>query len=294
MSTYNGERYVAEQLDSVLGQSYPAVRLLVRDDGSRDGTPDVLRRYADDPRVSIVEGENLGLPHAFFRLIDAAANDVEYWALCDQDDVWVPDKLARAVASLAPLRGSPALYCARVLVTDEGLRPLYAHPLPRRGPSFANALVQNIATGCTIVINRAARDLLRSRWPDYCVMHDAWMYLVVAGTGTVIYDPELAVHYRQHERNTVGMGSGSIARFAGRVRRQLRPGGAGQHGRQDAELMRLFAEVLTPQARQQAEDLLSTRRTVRGRLRYALTGQAHRQTAGSDLVLRALGLIGRL
>jgi glycosyltransferase involved in cell wall biosynthesis len=294
MSTHNGERYVAEQVDSVLAQTHPTVRLLVRDDGSRDGTVDVLRRYANDPRVSLVEGENLGLPHAFFRLIDMADDDAEYWALCDQDDVWVPDKLARAVASLAPLGNSPALHCARVLVTDERLRPLYAHPLPRRGPSFANALVQNIATGCTIVFNRAARDVLRSRWPEFCVMHDAWIYLVVAGTGTVVYDPEPAVRYRQHDRNAVGVGSGPVARFAGRVRRQLRAGGAGQHGRQDRELLRLFADVLTPQARRQAEDLLATRRTARGRLRYALTGEARRQTAGSDLVMRALGVVGRL
>jgi glycosyltransferase involved in cell wall biosynthesis len=294
VSTYDGERWVAAQLDSVLAQTHPSLRVLVRDDGSRDGTLAVLERYAGDPRVRVVRGENLGLPAAFFRLLDDAGDDADLWALCDQDDVWVPDKLARAVAALAGLDG-PALYCARVLVTDEALRPLYPHELPRRGPSFANALVQNIALGCTVVVNRAARDLLRGRWPRECVMHDAWMYLVVAGSGTVVYDDALVVHYRQHGGNTVGMGRGPVSRLAGRVRRQLSPGGPGKHGRQDAELDRLFRDDLTPRARDELDGLLAA---VRGplprRVRYALTGPAHRQTRGSDLVLKALQVAGRV
>ncbi len=186
------------------------------------------------------------------------------------------------------------MYCARVLVTDEHLAPLYPHPLPRRGPSFANALVQNIATGCTIVVNRAARDVLRGRWPSYAVMHDAWLYLVVAGTGTVLYDPELVVHYRQHSANAVGMGRSRLSRVAGRVRRQLSPGGPGAHGRQDAELLRTHGELLRPEARNVLQELLSARTSALARSRYAVRGAAHRQTRGSDLVLKGLQVLGRV
>lgn len=293
MSTYDGERYLRPQVDSVLGQTHTDLRLRVRDDGSRDGTLDVLALYADEARVSVEAGYNVGLPDAFFRLLDTSSDDADLWALADQDDVWRADKLERAVAALEGVRG-PALYCARVLVTDERLAPLYPHELPHRGPSFANALVQNVALGCTVVLNRAARDLLRYRWPRECVMHDAWMYLVVAGTGSVIYDPELVVQYRQHGRNSVGMGRGPVSRVAGRVRRQLSPGGAGKHGRQDAELWRTHRDDLTPAARAQLDAFLAAQRTLRRRLSYAVLGAAHRQTRGSDLVLKGLQVLGRV
>jgi glycosyltransferase involved in cell wall biosynthesis len=293
MSTYDGAPYVREQVESVLRQTEASLRLLVRDDGSADDTVALIREV-DDPRIVVREGENTGLPAAFFRLLDESSDDVEFWSLCDQDDVWEPDKIARAVEALRPLGDGPALYCARVLVVDEDLGPLYPHELPRRGPSFANALVQNIALGCTVVLNRPARELLRGRWPRECVMHDAWMYLVIAGTGTVVYDESLVVRYRQHGRNSVGMGRGPFSRFAGRVRRQLSPGGPRKHSRQDRELLRLFADDLKPEALGQLQGLLDVASSPVRRVVYALRGPVHRQTRGSDLVLKALQIAGRL
>jgi glycosyltransferase involved in cell wall biosynthesis len=290
MSTYEGERYVREQVDSILGQTHSRLRLVVRDDGSCDGTLDVLRSL-EDPRLEVRAGENLGLPDAFFQLLDESSGDAELWALSDQDDVWLPEKLSRAAQRLEGTTG-PALYCARVAVADEQLRPLYLHELPWRGPSFANALVQNIALGCTIVINREARDLLRGRWPRECVMHDAWMYLVVAACGTVVYDHQPVVLYRQHGLNSVGMGRGPVSRLAGRVRRQLSPDGPGKHSRQDRELLRLHGERLSPHARALLDDLLAADHL--GRVRYAAAGAGHRQSAGSDLVLKGLQLAGRV
>lgn len=293
MATYNGAPYVGEQLDSVLRQTHPPHRVLVRDDGSSDGTLAVLEEYAADPRVEVRAESNVGVPQAFFRLLDDSSDDADLWALSDQDDVWIPEKLARAVARLTDLDG-PALYCARVLVVDEQLRPLYPHELPVRGPSFANALVQNVALGCTVVLNRAARDVLCGRWPRECVMHDAWMYLVVAGVGTVVYDEDLVVHYRQHGRNTVGMGRGPMSRLAGRVRRQLSKGGAGKHGRQNSELARIHSGALTPAAGAQLQEILAAQARLGSRARYAVRGPAHRQTRGSDLVLKGLQVLGRV
>jgi glycosyltransferase involved in cell wall biosynthesis len=293
MSTYDGERYVREQVESILSQSHSRLRLVVRDDGSRDGTSAVLRSF-EDPRIQVRNGENLGLPLAFFRLIDESSDDADLWALSDQDDVWLPEKLERAARRLVGLRG-PALYCARVAVVDEALRSLYLHELPWRGPSFANALVQNIALGCTIVINREARDLLRECWPHECVMHDAWLYLVIAGCGTVVYDHEPVVLYRQHGRNIVGMGRGRWSRLAGRLQRQLRPDGPGKHGRQDAELLRLLQARLTPTSRTELERFLAVRRCILRRFGYMVTGGSpHRQTRGSDFVLKGLQVIGRV
>lgn len=293
LSAYDGERWIAEQVDSVLAQQGVRVHLTVRDDGSRDGTAQVLAGYAARPDVTVRQGQNLGLPAAFFRLIDESRAEADFLALCDQDDVWEPGKLARAVAALEPVSG-PAMYCARVLVVDQRLDPLYPHELPWRGPSFANALVQNIALGCTVVLNRAARELLLGRWPRECVMHDAWIYLVLAGTGTVLYDPQLVVRYRQHGGNSVGMGRGPVSRLAGRVRRQLSADRPGKHGRQDRELQRLFEADLTPAALRELRQFLDSRDSVLPRLSYALTGPAHRQTQGSDVVLKTLQAMGRV
>lgn len=294
MSTHDGERYLREQIDSILAQQDVQVRLRIRDDGSADRTLDVLSCYADDARVTVVHGDNLGLPQAFFRLIQDSRGDADFWALADQDDVWLPHKLSRAVAALSDHQ-DPTLYCARVLVVDEDLRPLYPHPLPKRGPSFANALVQNIATGCTIVFNQAARDVLRDRWPDYAVMHDAWLYLVISGTGTVVYDPDIVVHYRQHAGNAVGMGRGRLMRTLRRIERQLTPGEVGAHGRQDAELRRTHGDVLAGSAQDQLDVALGAwDGSLARRIGYAIRGTAHRQTTGSNAVLRLLEVAGRV
>lgn len=292
LSAYRGQRHLATQIDSILAQQGVRIRLKIRDDGSPDDTLRVLQPYESDPRVQVVAGEHLGLPFAFFSLIQDSGR-ADFYALADQDDVWSPHKLRRAVGRLERLSGA-ALYCARVEVTDADLRSKYLHPLPVRGPSFTNALVQNIATGCTIVFNPAARSVLRDRWPSEAVMHDAWLYLVVAGTGVIVYDPAVVVKYRQHCNNAVGMGSGRISRVVGRVRRQLSSDGAGAHGRQNLQLWDTHADVLSDEARESLADLLAARATLRGRARYALLGPAHRQTKASDFVLRALLLVGRV
>lgn len=294
MSTFNGERFVVQQVESILNQTYSRLRLVIRDDGSTDRTLQALTSISDN-RVVVRPSSNLGLPAAFFRLIEESSEDAEYWALADQDDVWEAAKLARAVAALEPYTNEAALYCARVLVTDEALHPLYPHEPASRGPSFANALVQNIALGCTVVFNRAARDeFLRASWPRECVMHDAWLYLVVAGTGRVLYDPALVVQYRQHGANSVGIGRGPLSRLAGRVKRQLSPGGAGRHGRQDLELARIYRGRLSNEARRQLDQFLASRQPWTRRLHYAITGPAHRQSGASDFVLKVLHVFGRV
>jgi glycosyltransferase involved in cell wall biosynthesis len=297
LSTFNGERYLADQLDSILGQEGVEVRLTVRDDGSTDGTREVLARYEGDDRVRAMLDENVGLPAAYFRLLDLAPSDGAYFALADQDDIWLPHKLARAVDHLAEHASTsrgPAMYCARVRLVDEQGRDIRLKELPRRPVDFANALTQNMATGCTIVLNSAGRDVLIGRWPHYAVMHDAWILLVLSGTGTVVYDPEATVRYRQHEGNAVGIGRTAVKRFMGRVARQLSPGGSGAHGRQNAELARTHADLLHPAAQAALAEFLACRTSIKKRAWYALHGSAHRQTLGSDLIFRMLYLLGRV
>ena len=215
MSTWQGERFVEEQLRSILAQLPPNGQLIVRDDGSTDAG--VARIEAlGDARVTVLRGENLGFARSFFALLDAAPDAADVVMLSDQDDVWLPDKIARAISHLAGMNDRPALYCSRLRLVDETLSPLGSSPAWHRRPSFRNALVENIAFGCTCALNRAGLRLARDHGdPDLLYFHDWWLYLVVAAFGDVVADPQPTILYRQHASNSVGAREG--------WRRYLRP-----------------------------------------------------------------------
>lgn len=207
MSTYNGEPYLEEQVQSILGQLPAEGWLLVRDDGSRDGTVRKLQAL-DDPRVRILAGENVGYSRSFLTLLSSVPPETEMVMLSDQDDVWLPGKIQRAWDHLARVEG-PGLYCSRQRLVDAELRPISCSAPWPRGASFANALAENIVTGCTAALNAPALRLVtRCGDASRIQFHDWWMYLVVSAFGTVITDPEPTLLYRQHGRNVIGRGPG--------------------------------------------------------------------------------------
>jgi glycosyltransferase involved in cell wall biosynthesis len=218
MSTYCGERFVVEQLHSILEQLPADGRIMVRDDGSRDGTANIIEALAD-PRIVLLRGENLGFSRSFLTLLDQAPHDADMVMFSDQDDVWLPGKIERAWQHLLPLAGAPGLYGSAQMLADAELRPLHpTRPWPR-GPSLASALTENIITGCTAALNRPAVELLqRGGVPDGVRLHDWWMYLVVSAFGTVVFDNEPTLLYRQHGGNQIGHGAGWLGRHLGVLR----------------------------------------------------------------------------
>lgn len=225
LATYNGAAFLAEQLHSLLAQEDRDWVLVVRDDLSMDATgaildefaaalgPERLQRLPSGPR-------RLGALGNFVTLLQGAPA-ARRFAFCDQDDVWLPDKLVRAARLMeceAPQR--PALYCARqwILNGERRGRGLSAPLL--RPPSLRNALVQNIATGCTIVMNEAARRAVLAVPPPAVTLHDWWSYLVTTAVGgRVLVDPEPVMLYRQHGANVVGAAPSIIDRMLRAVRR---------------------------------------------------------------------------
>jgi glycosyltransferase involved in cell wall biosynthesis len=207
MSTYQGERFVQEQIASILQQLPADGCLLVRDDGSHDQTAARVEAIAD-PRIRVTRGANLGFARSFFAVMASVPGDVDVVLLADQDDVWLPDKIERACAALRGQDG-PALYFSRQWLVDGELRRLGLSAGWPRGPSFSNALAENIVTGCTSALNRAGLQLvLRLGDPTRLHFHDWWMYLVVSAFGTVVADDTPTMLYRQHGGNVVGRGSG--------------------------------------------------------------------------------------
>jgi glycosyltransferase involved in cell wall biosynthesis len=209
LCTFNGDRFLAEQLESIAGQQNVQARLYVSDDDSRDDTLRILEAYQarwSGGCMFVTHGPQDGYVANFFSLICSAQIDADYFAYSDQDDIWEPDKMSRAISALSQLPiGIPAVYCSRSRFINELGSPIGLSPLFRKKPGFSNALVQNIGGGNTMVFNRAARKLLQKAGTVNVVSHDWWTYLLLAGAGgEVIYDPKPGVRYRQHGDNQIG------------------------------------------------------------------------------------------
>lgn len=210
LATFDGARFLEEQLQSFEAQTHENWRVWASDDGSRDQTLDVLNSWAAKfaaGRTSIFHGPGEGFAANFQSLIGNQNIRADYFAFSDQDDVWMGDKLERALACLRFIDPAvPAIYCSRTEMIDHiGARIGVLSPLFSRPPSFANALVQSIAGGNTMVLNRAARELMARFSTLRPVSHDWWAYQLVTGVGgRVIYDAQPSIYYRQHDANIVG------------------------------------------------------------------------------------------
>lgn len=212
MSTFNGEKYIDEQVRSILDQLPPDGLLMVRDDGSCDGT--VARTQAfGDARIQLLCGENLGFARSFLTLLSLTPSNADMVMFSDQDDIWLDGKIMRAWEHLKPYEAIPALYCSAQTLVDENLVQLKAAtPWPHR-PCFINALVENIVTGCTAALNQRAVTLLhRSGIPKGVHFHDWWIYLVISEFGVVVADDKPTILYRQHAKNQIGHGAGWLGR----------------------------------------------------------------------------------
>jgi len=219
MCTRNGARFLDEQLDSLQRQSCPQWTLYVSDDGSEDATLEILRARQGAwgaGRLTILPGPGRGFVANFLSLACNRDIRADYFAWCDQDDVWMDEKLEVATTWLRGIpEQTPALYCGRTeTISEHGVRIGHS-PLFQRPPHFANALVQSIAGGNTMVFNNAARLLLQEAGKEVdAPSHDWWTYQLVSGAGGVIrYDPCARIRYRQHPDNTVGCDRGWGARL---------------------------------------------------------------------------------
>lgn len=221
MSTYNGETFLKEQIESVLHQSNISIKLLVRDDGSKDSTTDILNQYKDRSLLEWYSGPNLGPAKSFLDCL-AKAPDAEYYAFCDQDDVWDTDKLSFAIEKI---KGDdiPAMYCSDTLLVDKDLYVIRKGNIYVEG-SFMESLISNPVTGCTMVINKTLRDLVLKYKPLVIDMHDWWIYRIcMAVNGYFYFDKKSHIRYRQHSNNVIGGRSSKWSKIKRRIKYFLRP-----------------------------------------------------------------------
>lgn len=213
MSTYNGEKFLPAQMESLFAQTHANWALHVRDDGSTDGTAAMLEEYArQDARVRIVRDSlgNLRPTRSFLRL--ASLSSAEYFMFCDQDDVWLPHKISLMLEAIRKYGNQPALVFTDLEVVDQQLRPVHPSYMehsvlnPVDGLSFGRLLMQNVAPGCAMMCNRALGEVCRFDKPlaGPIFMHDWWIMLRASLSGRIHYIPQATIKYRQHGGNASG------------------------------------------------------------------------------------------
>jgi glycosyltransferase involved in cell wall biosynthesis len=297
LSTWNGAPYLPEQLNSFLRLNGPSWRLYWRDDGSDDRSADIVRAFAAaDGNGKVVEcldnRGRIGITASFLSLLRRAPSD-SLVAFADQDDVWLPEKLARGVAALAGAgERVPALYCARQSLVNAALKPIRISARYAEPPGFPQALTQNIATGCTVMLNQAAVRLIAASREPEVTLHDWWAYLVVtAAGGRVLIDDEPTVLYRQHGGNAVGVPISTWKRAVAAVRRG--PGVFMRTFRAHADALAAQPELLSP-ASAEALALISAglRDGIAPRLRALRHPELRRQSFAETQLFRLWFLLG--
>ena len=225
LSTYNGESYLREQLDSLLAQKLPdggQLEIIVRDDGSKDKTSEILDSYQNEDKLTWYTGKNLRPAKSFWHLLQNCPQS-DYYAFCDQDDVWNEDKLMRAIAAISSVEAQdkPILYCSNVNVVDEKLNFIRELTQGQAHTDFAHSLAYSLAPGCTFVFNDKAREELikYDMENNYVIIHDWLAHKIVAMLGTVIYDKSPSMSYRQHGNNVIGASSTGFKRTLQQLKR---------------------------------------------------------------------------
>lgn len=297
MGCYNGADHLQAQLDSIAAQTHTNWVLLASDDGSSDETLAILqgfRQRVGENRVHIRPGPGKGFLANFLTMACDPAFEADFFAFSDQDDLWEPVRLERALTLVSPSDTTAALYCSRTHLIDDLDRGVGYSPAFRREPCFRNALVQSIAGGNTMVFNEAARRLLCATGGHVEVAsHDWWLYLLVSGAGgRVVYDEWPSVRYRQHDGNLVGGNIGWRARF-NRLGRLLE-GRFGSWNRMHCEALAAHTELLTPENRAIFELFRRAREErLPARLGGILRARVFRQTSMGNLGLYAAVLLNK-
>ena len=218
MCTYNGDKFIRRQFESIFNQSFKNWHIIINDDGSSDRTLEIIHEYQKiwGERIQLRSGPQKGFAENFLSLACDKNLIADFYAFCDQDDIWLPQKLEIAINQINNfcINNEPYLYCGRTLYVDEKLRTIGQSTLFKYPPSFDNALVQSIAGGNTMVFNRSGKLLLETVGVVPTPSHDWWLYQLISGVGGKIYfDPTPLVLYRQHENSIVGENTSFINRF---------------------------------------------------------------------------------
>lgn len=296
MCTYNGERFLEQQLESLAAQTHKRWTLYISDDGSTDRTNEILRRFEQDTAAKVVrfQGPRQGFAANFMSLLRRPEVVGDLFAFSDQDDVWFANKLERGIAALLPCIDQAGLYCSRTRVGDEKGSNTGFSPLFKKQPSFQNALVQSLAGANTMLLTRTARGLVaQTPATAKVITHDWLAYLIItACAGHVIYDPIPTLLYRQHSQNLIGANTGLRAR--GHRLMKMLGGRFADWNNENIKVLDAFQGQMKPAQRKAFISFKQSRNAgLLQRIRLILASGVYRQTLAGNLSLAAAVVLRR-
>ncbi len=216
LPTYNGGHYLESLLDSIIKQVMNSWRIIIRDDASTDNTVQIIKKYAEKypDKIKLIEnkGKRVGFLNNYANLLEMS--DADYIMFCDQDDIWCPDKIKKSINKIFEMEKNfgadiPLLVHSNLTVVDENLKNIdksfwkFRNLNPKKGSSLNRLLVQNIVSGCTVLMNKKLKELA-APLPDDAVVHDWWLSLIAIVFGKLDYIDEALILYRQHSNNVMG------------------------------------------------------------------------------------------
>lgn len=293
MSTYNGEKYVAEQLDSILNQTYKNIEIVVRDDGSKDNTVKIIKEYQKKyNNIKLVTGKNLGFIKSFFELLKITESD--YYAYADQDDVWMENKIELAVNLLNELDDTkPNMAFGNSDYYDENMN-LIGEGEKHRKFSFKSALFECVSQGMTMTINKKTRDYIVENPPKTCFFHDWWTYLICIGLGNVVYSDVTTVKYRRMKTNATSEGQGYIKLLIWRIKNLLINDGIKDVKRQMINFKEIYYKELNEENKKVLDLFSNEKYNFFVAIKKAFYSKKLRRRMIDDFMLRVIFILGVL
>jgi len=294
MSTFNGEKYIKEQIDSILNQEEVEVEIKIRDDGSQDSTVKIISEYCKKfQNISLYLGNNLKPAKSYLKLMSLNF-DCDYYAISDQDDIWDKDKLIIAIRMIEKVEdGNPTMYFSNLRIVDTNNNYYRNSHKNLNIPDKYVALVQDTATGCTIVYNKEASKFLQLYSPEGCSMHDSWLFLICIFFGHVIYDDIPHISYRQHENNVVGtyLKNKNLHIFFKRAKRLLDPRWQPRY-LNARNFYFQFKDMLSKNDTYEIKNIVNYKDSFLNRMNLFFDKKIHCSSFKNDIIYRILIIIG--
>lgn len=301
LSSYNGEQFIGEQIDSIFAQEGVDVFLFVRDDGSKDKTVSVIREYKKKyDNIEIEEGNNLGFVKSFMSLVYKCADnfpDFNYFAFSDQDDVWLKDKLITAVNLLKTCKdySTPNLCFGNALAVDTNLNPLFECCSKNPTITKPTCLLRYFMLGCTMVFNRTTVQVLNKYRPKGNIsMHDLWLNQTCLFLGEIVYDSTPHILYRQHGNNTAGVGNDLKKRWK-RLMKSLKTYGRRHFRELNAKnLLSAYEPMLSKEDKELISIVADYKKNFKNRIRILRNKEINMGSRLSDFAIKVRIILGLL
>lgn len=294
LSTYNGEKYIKNQLDSILNQTYKNIEIYVRDDGSKDNTVEILKEYEKRGNIKLYPKENVGFIKSFFDCLSFCDN-ADYYAFCDQDDEWFEDKIERAVKKLNERNKEiPLLYFADYDFYDDNMQFISSSKSHKYGPSFRNAIVDCITLGINTVINKTTRDLMVNSGIQKSCGHDWTAYMICSSMGEVIYEKVSTLKYRRTGKNVSPGGKGFFAFQIWRIKKFFVNDYFSNVREELIEFEELFGNKLSEEDKKLLSMFTNKKYCFVNSIKKFFYPKRFRQKTIDELMLRFIFLIGKL